>query len=212
MTDSQRNLLGLGTQMRQALDLMDADVEDVLADLGVTGFRPRFSVYLRAVVTLGPVPIRDLARAVGVTHSAASQTLAEMARRDLVELRPGDDGRQRIVHLTAQARSVLPAVEAEWDATAAAAAELDAELPFPLSELVPAIARALARRSFRDRITASAWAREHPAFTAALAAAAAERASAEPPAEQPPQARPQSAGPQPAKTQPAKTRPEKTES
>jgi DNA-binding MarR family transcriptional regulator len=171
-----RNLVGLGTQLRHVLDLMDADVVSVLADLGLPDYRARFSVVIRALATLGPVPIRDLGRAIRVTHSAASQTVAELSRRGLVDLRPGDDGRQRIVHLTAQARAILPAIEAEWDATASAAAELDAELPFPLSELVPAIAAALERKPFRDRITTSAWAREHPGFTAALAAADRDRA------------------------------------
>ena len=116
------------------------------------------------------MPIRDLARATGVTHSAASQTVAELARQGLVDLRPGTDGRQRIVHLTDQARAILPTIEAEWDATASAADELDAELPFPLRELVPAVAAALDRRAFRDRILTSAWAREHPFFTAAVTA------------------------------------------
>jgi DNA-binding MarR family transcriptional regulator len=171
------NLVGLGTQLRQVLDLMEADIAGILADLGLTGYRPRYSAYLRAAVTLGPVPIRDLARAIGVTHSAASQTVAEMSRRGLIDLRPGDDGRQRIVHLTATARAILPTVEAEWDATASAAAELDAELPFPLGELVPAIAAALERKGFRDRIMASAWAREHPTFTAPLTSAAGNRTS-----------------------------------
>jgi DNA-binding MarR family transcriptional regulator len=165
---ADRNLVGLGTQLRHLLDLMDADVTSVLADLGLDSYRPRFSTYLRAVAALGPVPIRDLARATGVTHSAASQTVAEMSRRGLVDLRPGADGRQRIVHLTEQAREIMPIVDAEWDATASAAAELDAELPFPLAELVPAIAAALDRRGFRDRILASAWARNHPSFTAAV--------------------------------------------
>jgi DNA-binding MarR family transcriptional regulator len=165
-------LLGLGTLLRHALDQMDADIAGVLADLGLAGYRTRFSVYLRAVAALGPVPIRDLARATGVTHSAASQTVAEMARRGLVELAPGADGRQRIVHLTERSREIMPVVRAEWDATRSAVTELDAELPFPLSELVPALAAALRRRGFRDRIEGSAWAREHPAFTAALAAGA----------------------------------------
>jgi DNA-binding MarR family transcriptional regulator len=166
-----QNLAGLGTTLRHVLDLMDADIASVVADLGLPDYRPRFSVYLRAVLALGPVPIRDLARAVGVTHSAASQTVAKLARRGLAELRPGDDGRQRIVHLTDRARSILPIVCAEWDATAAAAAELDSELPFPLAELVPAIVAALARQPFRDRIVGSAWAAAHPEFTTALRAA-----------------------------------------
>ena len=60
-------------------------------------------------------------------------------------LQPGEDARQRVVHLTAKARALLPKIEAEWAATASAAAEMDAELPFPLAELVPAIAAALHR-------------------------------------------------------------------
>ncbi len=143
----------------------------VLSDLGVTGYRPRFSPVVRALVELGPVPIRDLASAISVTHSAASQTVAQMRARGLVVLKPGEDARQRVVHLTARARDLLPKIEAEWAATASAAAEMDAELPFPLAELVPAIAAALRHRSFRQRITESRWARAHPEFTAALAAA-----------------------------------------
>ena len=71
---------------------------------------------------------------------------------------------------TDAAAALLPKIEAEWAATASAAAEMDAELPFPLTELVPAIAAALDRRSFRQRITESAWARAHPEFGEQLAA------------------------------------------
>jgi DNA-binding MarR family transcriptional regulator len=165
------SLVGLGTLLRHVLDEMDDDIAAVLADLGTPGYRPRFSAIVRALVALGPVPIGDLARAIAVTHSAASQTVAQMASRDLVELRPGEDARQRVVHLTDKARALLPKIEAEWAATASAAAEMDAELPFPLAELVPAIAAALARRPFRQRILESAWATAHPDFGAAVAAA-----------------------------------------
>jgi DNA-binding MarR family transcriptional regulator len=165
------SLVGLGTLLRHVLDEMDDDIAAVLADLGTPGYRPRFSAIVRALVALGPVPIGDLARAIAVTHSAASQTVAQMASRGLVELRSGEDARQRVVHLTDKARALLPKIEAEWAATASAAAEMDAELPFPLAELVPEIAAALARRPFRQRILESAWATAHPDFGAALAAA-----------------------------------------
>jgi DNA-binding MarR family transcriptional regulator len=94
-----------------------------------------------------------------------------MAKRGYVVLKPGPDARQRVVHLTAKARALLPDIEAEWAATAAAAAEMDAELPFPLAELAPAIAAALQRRDFRQRIVESAWAQSHPEFVARLAEA-----------------------------------------
>jgi DNA-binding MarR family transcriptional regulator len=166
-----RSAVGLGTLLRHVLDEMDGDIATVLSDLGTPGYRPRFSPVVRALVMLGPLPISDIARAIRVTHSAASQTVAQMASRGFVAQRPGEDARQRIVHLTAKTRALLPKIEAEWAATASAAAELDAELPFPLAELVPEIAEALKRRSFRQRILDSAWAQEHPEFVESLAAA-----------------------------------------
>jgi DNA-binding MarR family transcriptional regulator len=158
---------GLGTQLRHVLDLMEADIASVLADLGLPDYRPRFSPIVRALVALGPMPIREIARAVSVTHSAASQTVAEMNRHGFVTLVPGRDARQRIVHLTERTRQALPLIQAEWDATAAAASQLDAELPFPLSELVPAIAAALQRKPFRQRMTESAQAAGHAPVTPA---------------------------------------------
>ena len=147
---------GLGTQLRHVLDLMEADITGALAELGLPDYRPRFSPIVRALVALGPLSIRDLARAVSVTHSAASQTVAEMSRRGYVTLVPGRDARQRVVHLTERATRAMPAIQAEWDATKAAAEQLDAELPYPLSDLVPAIAAALERKPFRQRMAESA--------------------------------------------------------
>ena len=143
---------GLGTRLRHVLELLDGDVAKVYADLGLDDYRPRFSPIVRALVAMGPMPIRDLAHAVSVTHSAASQTVAQMSRCGLVTLEAGADARQRIVHLTAKARSVLPTIEAEWAATQAAADELEAELPFPLSDVLAATVRALERRPFRQRV------------------------------------------------------------
>jgi DNA-binding MarR family transcriptional regulator len=147
---------GLGTQLRHVLDLMEADVAAVLAELGLADYRPRFSPIVRALVALGPLSIRDLASAVSVTHSAASQTVAEMSRRGYVTLVPGRDARQRVVHLTEKARQAMPAIQAEWDATSAAAGQLDAELPFALADLIPAIAAALERKPFRQRMAEAA--------------------------------------------------------
>jgi DNA-binding MarR family transcriptional regulator len=142
----------LGTRLRHLVEVLDAGVADVEAGLGLTGFRPRFAPFVQALRDLGPSPIRDLARAVTVTHSAASQTVNQMAARGLVVLTPGGDARQRIVELTPHAVSMLPALDVAWTATRAAAAELNAELPFPLTEVVAEAERALGRRSFRERI------------------------------------------------------------
>jgi DNA-binding MarR family transcriptional regulator len=111
---------------------------------------------VRIVAERGPLSIRDLADALGVTHSAASQSVAEMRKRGLVELVPGSDARSRIVQLTAATEAIRPALDAEWSATEAAMAGLNAELTASLGQVVREMAEALQRRSFRDRIADAA--------------------------------------------------------
>lgn len=147
---------GLGTRLRLILDEMDADVGLALADLGLTDYRTRYSAVVRLVARSGPVTIRDVAEALGVSHSAASQTVSEMERRGLLALRAGADARQRQIRLTAKTRKLLPAIDAEWDATDAAAAALEAELPYPLGQLIDDLEAALERRRFRARIADAA--------------------------------------------------------
>ncbi|MFE9887900.1 MarR family winged helix-turn-helix transcriptional regulator [Streptomyces scopuliridis] len=143
----------LGTRLRHLLDRLEAGVEAVHADLGMDGFRPRYTPVARALAAApGPCSIRELAQATGVTHSAASQTVAQMAKDGLVVLAPGDDARRRMVRLTPEAEELLPALNAEWEATSAAAAEFEAELPYPLSRLIGEALEALDRRPMRQRI------------------------------------------------------------
>lgn len=144
-----------GTELRALLDRLDDDVAAALADLGLDDYRPRFSPVVR-VLAEGPASVRKLADATGVTHSAASQTVAAMARAGWVEQRTGSDARERVVGLTARAREALPRIRAEWEVTAAALAALEAELPYPLTALVADLREALDRRSFRERMAAAA--------------------------------------------------------
>ncbi len=142
----------LGTRLRHLLDQLDGDVARVYTDLGLPGFRPRYTPIVRLVDKHGPQSIRDLAGTIGITHSAVSQTANQMRRDGLVELHPGTDARQRIVHLTERTRELLPVLYAEWDATNAATRQLDAELPYPLTELVERALQAIGEKPMRDRI------------------------------------------------------------
>ncbi|NGN65611.1 winged helix-turn-helix transcriptional regulator [Streptomyces sp. A7024] len=143
----------LGTLLRHVLELLDDGVAKVYVDQGLPEYRPRFSPVVRALVADGPLPIRALAEAVGVTHSAASQTVAQMVRAGLAAQAPDPaDARRRLVSLTPQARRLLPQVDAEWTATVAALAELDGELSMPLGTLLTEAAEALAHRPFGERI------------------------------------------------------------
>jgi DNA-binding MarR family transcriptional regulator len=156
MTDQALGGYPLGSRLRHLLELMDGDVAAVYEDLGLPGFRPRYVPVVRILAAGGPCSIRDLARAVGVTHSAASQTVAQMVKDDLVVLAPGADARQRLARLSARAEELLPVMNAEWEATVAAAAAFEAELPYPLTRLVEEATAALERRPMRRRIADAA--------------------------------------------------------
>jgi DNA-binding MarR family transcriptional regulator len=146
----------VGTLLRHVLDLLEGDVAKVYIDQGLPEYRPRFSPIVRTLLAEGPLSIRDLAEAVGVTHSAASQTATQMARAGLVaHTADPRDNRRRLISLTPKARALLPQIAAEWDATAAAMADLDAEISMPLAHLLKEVAEAVHRRPFRERIAAA---------------------------------------------------------
>ena len=138
--------------VRQLLDAMDADIARLYTERGVTGVRPRFVAPLIRLGRRGGMTIRQLAESLEVTHSAMSQTVSALQRDGMVTTAAGADARTREVLLTDRARELLPLLEAEWRATEQVVAELDAEIPYALSQVVQDLQAALARRSFHDRI------------------------------------------------------------
>jgi DNA-binding MarR family transcriptional regulator len=143
-------------QLRAALDAMDSGIAAALLDLGLADYRPRFSGIVRVLARDGACNISALAAATGVSHSAASQTVNELRLRRLVTLERGDDERSRVVSLAPNGRELLPAIEAEWAATAAALTMLDFELSAPLRTIAAELVAALERQPFRHRIAAAA--------------------------------------------------------
>jgi DNA-binding MarR family transcriptional regulator len=131
---------------------MDNDIARIYAERGVTGITPRQVMPIVRLERLGPMTIGQLAENLNVTHSAASQTVAALGRAGYVRTKPGPDARTRVVTLTPKGRALVPLFEAEWRATEAAIAELEHEVPHPISHVVPDLQKALTQRSFYDRI------------------------------------------------------------
>lgn len=141
----------LGTLLRRLIEQLDGAVEASYAEDGLD-YRPRYTPVVRALASGGPATIRDLAAQTGVSHSATSQTIAQMTDRGLVTLTTGADARERIVALSDAARAMLPHLERRWAATEAAANSIDTDLGLPLADIVTQALVALDRRSFADRI------------------------------------------------------------
>jgi DNA-binding MarR family transcriptional regulator len=136
------------------LAAMDADIERLYRERGIEGVRPRFAMPLIRLAHVGPLTIKELAASLGKTHSAMSQTISLMRREKLVTTTPGADARTRPITLTERGRALVPFLEAEWRATEQAVAELDAEVPYPLTRVVADLEQALVARPFLERLRA----------------------------------------------------------
>jgi hypothetical protein len=75
-----------------------------------------------------------------------------MRAAGLVRTSPGTDARSKQIRLTAKARRITGQLAAEWRATEAPIAELETEIPYPLSRVAGDLQTALDHKSFRERI------------------------------------------------------------
>jgi DNA-binding MarR family transcriptional regulator len=138
--------------LRLLQEAMDADIGRLYAEAQVTGLKPSFVMELIRLDLRGPMTITELAESVQRTHSGTSQKVAAMRAAGLVRTTSGTDARTKKVTLTAKARRITGRLAAEWRATETALADLEAEIPYPLSRAVTDIEEALRRKSFHDRI------------------------------------------------------------
>lgn len=138
--------------LRLLQQAMDADIGKIYAAEQISGLKPSFVMELLRLHARGPMTITELAESVQRTHSAMSQKVAAMRAVGLVRTVPGADARSKKVTLTAKTSRIVGMLAAEWRATGAALAELESEIPYPLSQVVNDIEAALRRRSFHDRI------------------------------------------------------------
>jgi DNA-binding MarR family transcriptional regulator len=145
----------LGTELRRLIELLDGDVERRYEALGLN-YRPRFTPVVRALEALGPSSIKAISRHSGLSHSAASQTVAQMAKDGLLSIGESQDGRERIAGPTSQLSAMIPALHTQWQATARAAHNLDKELSGSLLGIIGEAISALHHRSFGERIAAEA--------------------------------------------------------
>ena len=142
---------GLGTLLRHLVELLDGDVEAVYREQGLD-CRSRFTPIIRHLGRDGPSSIRQIAIASGLSHSAISQTVAEMLKKGLVESAHGSDARERIISFTPAGQALCPQLQRLWGGVWAAADELSEDVGGSLPEMLRKTIAAAADRPFRDRI------------------------------------------------------------
>ena len=138
--------------LRLLLEAMDGDIARLYTEARLGELKPSWVMELLRLHAQGPMTIAELARSVERTHSAMSQKVAAMRAAGWVRTSAGSDARSKTVTVTAKASRIVGRLAAEWRATEAAIAELEEEIPYPLSQAVTDIEEALQRKSFHDRI------------------------------------------------------------
>ncbi|WP_307834457.1 helix-turn-helix domain-containing protein [Paractinoplanes lichenicola] len=133
---------------------LDQDIAALYTEAGIEGMRTRFVGPLIALHRFGPMTIRQLAERRGVSHSAMSQTAAAMTKAGFTESAVGADARTRELGLSAPAREIMPFLVAEWRATEAAVRQLDAELPYSLTQVTADLRGLLETQPFAERLRA----------------------------------------------------------
>jgi DNA-binding MarR family transcriptional regulator len=141
-----------GTQLRHLIELLDGAVGAAYEEAGLD-YRPRYTPVMRALLASEPLTIGFIAEAAGITQPAATQTVALMIKDGLVSAEAGaTDGRHKMIRLTSKGKHMVAALQQCWQATAIASASLEAELPFPLSQVLDSAIAALAAKPFGARI------------------------------------------------------------
>jgi DNA-binding MarR family transcriptional regulator len=138
--------------VHRLLSALDDEIGRLYAANGIADLKPAWVFEIIRLHVRGPMTIAELARSVGRTHSALSQKVAAMRAAGWLETSPGPDARSKKVALTAKAERIAALLAAEWRATEASIAELEAEIPYPLSQVAQDLQAALERKSFHDRI------------------------------------------------------------
>ena len=154
MTDYSRSFGGaaLGARLRRASERIDRDGTRVYAAQGIE-FEQRWYGILRQLVEQDrPMGVGEIAAILRITHASVSEASRSMEKRDLVESSTApEDGRRRLLRLTAAGQALAAELTPLWNAFSDAAVELNAEAG-DLVDLLDRLDDALDRRSMFDRI------------------------------------------------------------
>lgn len=147
-------LLALGSRLRRLSDRIMASGADVYRASDVD-FEPRWFPVYRLLVDQGPTTVGDCARALGLTHSAVSQTARAMTKAGVVQSRrDSTDERRRLLELSEKGAALLPRLHALWADIEAAARDAAAYSGVDVLAALEGMEQALAVQSLSERVFA----------------------------------------------------------
>lgn len=152
--------LALATRLHRLADRLQQDVSRLYAEEGIAA-RARWFPVLMALSRKAPRSISDLARELGLTHTAINQIAAEMGRHALLHSRDDPrDRRQRLLSLSPAGRLAVRELEPIWDEVRAATRLLVRESGHDLLAAVAAVEARLDASAMTERVRGRLTARE----------------------------------------------------
>jgi DNA-binding MarR family transcriptional regulator/ribosomal protein S18 acetylase RimI-like enzyme len=134
---SDQGALGLASRLKVLSERCYDLVDQSYAEHGI-GLQARWFPLLRVLQLRGPSTVGDIAREIGLTHSAVSQLANRLGRAGLLERGSGGDRRQRVLGLSAKAEAELKRARPLWQAMRAG---VDARLQATGVDLLAALTR-----------------------------------------------------------------------
>lgn len=105
--------LGIGTRIRRLQELLTADADRIYEEAGLN-FRAGYFYAIYTLSEYGSMPIREIARLAGFSHSAVSQTVKRLAAEGILETTAMEDGRQKCVQLTTMGKALVEEARPIW--------------------------------------------------------------------------------------------------
>jgi DNA-binding MarR family transcriptional regulator len=141
----------IAAHFRRVSERLDRDANQVYAQLGVP-FEQRWMGVLDLLVRCGPKSVNEIARDLNISHPSVSQTRSSLiASRLLAERADPNDGRRRVLYLTAKGERLVERLKPVWAALEQAGQELNEEAG-NIVALLRRLEIALDRQSILDRV------------------------------------------------------------
>lgn len=112
---SEQGTLALASRLKALSDRSYDLVDQIYREHGI-GLQARWFPVLRLLQQRGPMAVGDIAREVGLTHSAVSQLANKLTREGFLARQKGGDRRQRVLALTPRAEEELRRARPLWQA------------------------------------------------------------------------------------------------
>lgn len=142
----------IAAQFRRLSERLDRDANQAYANLGIP-FEQRWMGVLDLLVRRGPQSVGDIARDLNISHPSVSQTRSSLiAVKLLTERADPNDGRRRVLQLTAKGEKLVERLQPLWAALEQAGQELNEEAG-NIVVLLAKLEAALDRQSLLDRVS-----------------------------------------------------------